>query len=266
MDEMTSRTPNFQRKLDLLLRLKRTSQSELARRVSESGTEKVTPQAISRYVAGASPSPDTARRIARVLQVDPLWLIDESQPITVDEQKGIIGPIPGPFEYVNQHVREVSTERLSAELGHRYRECVRPISAALDRAEHLDWQSIAKTLASVKSWEDASPVAREAVRFAGHTLVALRQVIRVFDFGILPKTHNGEVISEDEADRADDSVLHLLARYHRMLRPVYSNDASCGAMHEWFRGPGKVTVAETDEAVQAVTEAIGALAESVEQK
>lgn len=157
MDGMADRCPNLKNKLDWLLRLRGLSKSELARRVNALGEghadrEDVTPQSVGRYVhEGRAPAPDVALRIAEVLEVDPVWLFDESQDLTIDEEAGIVGPIPNRFAYVREHVGEVETEALVEVINSRYRDVAGPASELLGEIESIDWPTISREIEAAGS-------------------------------------------------------------------------------------------------------------------
>jgi len=84
----------FTDKLTQLVRASGQSQAQIA---SEVG---ITPQSLSRYLEGSAPRPDIALRLARFFSVDPIWLMDEEQPMA--------DPPPKPGQSLSN--RELFTE------------------------------------------------------------------------------------------------------------------------------------------------------------
>lgn len=80
MPTVAETCPRLKEKLNRAMELRGLSQAALARRASSDVDYKITPQSLSRYLnEGAAPRPDVSLRLAKALDVDVIWLIDEQE-------------------------------------------------------------------------------------------------------------------------------------------------------------------------------------------
>ncbi len=251
--DVASRSPRFREKLDLLLGLRRMSQAELARRVSAMG-DPITPAAIGRYLGGAAPSPDIARRIAQSLDVDPVWMVDEGEPVPVNEFTGVIGPIPR----FGSDLSTVETTMLHDELLDRYKAAASVFRRQVMRVASLDWPPILDALRSVDDLSSAPPIVAALVRYLAHGRNAIDVFNQTFDCRVrIPKesASTGEDVTWRAFNDATEPLRIDDARIKRHFRDAWSR----------FGNESSVFVEDVDIALEMFKKATDGLVEAAQQ-
>lgn len=186
------------------------------RKVDAATVAGITPNAMSRYLSGTSPSASVVVKLAVFFGVDPVWLADEDQPW--------IDPPPRPGAML-------SNEALMDEVRHRYLHLAAEARELIEEAEAIDWEYIAAGFADGKvgNGRDDINAGAEVARMLWRLPVTLAQ----FDTGyVLP--WNRAWRQDREIDRDSFKFYDLDRRVQDILSKLTQAEESRAAFHTFI--------------------------------
>jgi len=139
-------TPRLTAKLLMLIERDARSKSEIATKTG------IAVQALNHYLAGTSPRPDVALALARTLNVDPVWLVDEDAPA---ESKPVRA-----LEYAAKSLHPIG---MTAVFNHHYEARATVVKKAIDEAERVDWPTVVEQIVEVGAVDRLPVEVRDAI-------------------------------------------------------------------------------------------------------
>lgn len=219
MDAMAKEqtAPVLAAKLNNLMMARGTKQVDLARDLY------VSPQAVSRWLAGAGPRPQALVGVANFFGVDPVWLADEQRPW--------IDPPPGPGG-------SLSDEALMDEVKRRYHATAEQARDLIGEAEAIDWGYVAEEgFFQHKVWSGMFAdldAAAEVAALLSHLPVVLEQ----FDTGMI---HRKDLVAKWPLQAAPESVklFHLQSRINAILDRLTADEETARSFRDYVLREGQ---------------------------
>lgn len=177
---MPAKTSEFAAKLNALMVDK--TKAEAAR------AAKISPQQIQGYLDGSGPRPHTALLLARFLDVDPVWFMDEDQPWREDYPR--YNYRPGCY---------LTDDQLLDEVALRFQHRAHWFADMMDRLNSTDWDKVWKVVSALEPG-DTLPADLEEIagllRMRGH-------FPHVHPFQFHPRSLLNRKIDQGEIERTD---------------------------------------------------------------
>jgi len=204
MDGMAEKCAHFTEKLTRHAKDRGLSNADLA---SACG---IPPQTMARYFDGSAPRGHIALMIAKALDVDPIYMLDENEPLRDS---------PPPFK--SQTIEDAPDVTLAAALRQRYRERAGTFAEFIAKAERIHWADIRKAVDELHSAGDAPPLVIASFRILAALHIGWQARLYMF-WGVL---HDGpefevQTVAREDINEESLELPHLLARLERLTEDV----------------------------------------------